>query len=234
MDVKVTLMKLTFYGQNCFHIALQDKQLLVDPFISDNPLSKDKVAIDSIEADYILLTHAHEDHVLDAEAIATRTGATIVSNYEIAMYYQQRGIEVHPMNHGGKWQFDFGVLKMVQAVHTSSFADGTYGGQPAGFVLSADGHTIYIAGDTSLTFDMKLLPLHYQIDVAILPIGDNFTMGITDAVIASDFIECDQIIGCHYDTFGFIEIDHDKARNAFDQAGKTLHLLAICESFTVA
>ncbi len=226
-------MKLTFYGQNCFHIALKDKQLLIDPFISENPLSKDKVAIDTIQADYILLTHAHEDHVLDAETIAKRTGATIISNYEIAMYYQQRDIKVHPMNHGGKWQFDFGTIKMVQAVHTSSFADGTYGGQPAGFVLSADGRTLYIAGDTSLTFDMKLIPLYKQIDLAILPIGDNFTMGIADAVLASDLVECDQLIRCHYDTSGYIEIDHDQARAAFGKAKKTLHLLDICETFVL-
>lgn len=220
-------MKITFYGQNTLLININDISILIDPFISGNPLSKDKVDINTIEADYILLTHAHQDHVLDAEAIAKKTNATIVSNYEIAMYYQNMGIEVHPMNHGGEWSFEFGNVKYVNAVHTSSFADGTYGGQPGGFIIEGERKTIYIAGDTALTMDMKLIPLRYKLDLAILPIGDNFTMGVDDAIIASDFVECDKVLGVHYDTFGYIEIDHDEAKRKFFAKNKDLMLLDI-------
>ena len=220
-------MKITFYGQNTLLIKVSDVCILIDPFISGNPLSKDKVDINTIKADYILLTHAHQDHVLDAEAIAKKSNATIVSNYEIAMYYQNLGIEVHPMNHGGEWSFEFGNVKYVNAVHTSSFADGTYGGQPGGFIIEGERKTIYIAGDTALTMDMKLIPLRYKLDLAILPIGDNFTMGVDDAIIASDFVECDKVLGVHYDTFGYIEIDHDEAKRKFFAKNKDLMLLDI-------
>lgn len=223
-------MKITFYGQNSLQIDVEDTTILVDPFISGNPLSKDKIDINSLKADYILLTHAHQDHVLDAEAIAKNTGATIVSNYEIAMHYQEKGIEVHPMNHGGWWRFDFGNVKYVHAIHTSSFADGSYGGQPGGFVIEGDHKNIYIAGDTALTMDMKLIPMATKLDLAILPIGDNFTMGIDDAIIASDFVQCEKVLGVHYDTFGYIEIDHEEAKKKFYDAGKDLMLLGIGES----
>ena len=144
--------------------------------------------VNRIKADFVLLTHAHQDHTLDAETIAKNNNAHLVSNYEIAMYYEKKGITVHPMNHGGSWQFDFGKVKYVNAIHTSSFADGTYGGQPGGFVI--EGHkNIYIAGDTALTQDMKLIPMQTKLDLAILPIGDNFTMGVDDAIRASDFVE---------------------------------------------
>ena len=222
-------MKITFYGQNSLAIEVSGKHIIVDPFISGNPLSKDKVDVLSLKADYILLTHAHEDHVLDAETIAKNTGAKIVSNYEIAMHYQAKGIDVHPMNHGGSWQFDFGKVKYVNAIHTSSFADGSNGGQPGGFVIEGEHKNIYIAGDTALTMDMKLIPLTTKLDLAILPIGDNFTMGIDDAIIASDFVACDKVLGVHYDTFGFIKIDHEMAKRKFYDAEKDLMLLEIGE-----
>ena len=223
-------MKITFYGQNSLAIEVSGKNIIVDPFISGNPLSKDKVDVLAIKADYILLTHAHEDHVLDAETIAKNTGAKIVSNYEIAMHYQAKGIEVHPMNHGGSWQFDFGKVKYVNAIHTSSFADGSNGGQPGGFVIEGEHKNIYIAGDTALTMDMKLIPMTTKLDLAILPIGDNFTMGIDDAILASNFVECDKILGVHYDTFEYIEIDHENAKRKFFDAEKDLMLLEIGES----
>lgn len=223
-------MKITFYGQNTLLLEIGKNKVLVDPFISGNPLSKDKIEISDIKVDYILLTHAHQDHTLDAEAIAKNSSAIIVSNYEIAMYYQDRGIEVHPMNHGGSWNFDFGKVKYVNAIHTSSFPDGTYGGQPGGFVIEGEGKSIYIAGDTALTMDMKLIPLFTKLDLAILPIGDNFTMGIDEAIIASDFVECDKILGVHYDTFGYIEIDHNEAKQKFTDKNKDLVLLDIGKS----
>lgn len=223
-------MKITFYGQNTLALKIGDIDVLVDPFITGNDLAKDKVDINSLKADFILLTHAHQDHILDAEAIAKNTGATIVSNFEIANHYEEKGFDVHPMNHGGSWDFEFGKVKYVNAIHTSSFPDGSYGGQPGGFVIESEHKNIYIAGDTALTMDMKLIPLNTRLDLAVLPIGDNFTMGVEDAIIASDFIECDKILGCHYDTFGYIEIDHDEAKKAFYEKGKDLMLLAIGES----
>ena len=223
-------MKITFYGQNSLALKIGDIDIIVDPFISGNDLSKDKVDIKDLKADYILLTHAHQDHILDAETIAKNTGAVIVSNYEIANHYEEKGFEVHPMNHGGSWDFEFGKVKYVNAIHTSSFPDGKYGGQPGGFVIEGEHKNIYIAGDTALTMDMKLIPMHTKLDIAVLPIGDNFTMGIDDAIIASDFIECDKVIGCHYDTFGYIEIDHEEAKKKFYEKGKDLMLLDIGES----
>ncbi|MCC4213979.1 metal-dependent hydrolase [Leeuwenhoekiella parthenopeia] len=226
-------MKITFYGQNCFAIETDEVKILTDPFITGNDLAKDKVDIKTLNPDYIFLTHAHQDHTLDAEAIAKQSGATIVSNFEIANHYEEKGIEVHPMNHGGSWAFPFGKVKYVNAIHTSSFPDGSYGGQPGGFVFSIAGKTIYMAGDTALTMDMKLIPMEFDLDLAILPIGDNFTMGIADAVRASDFIECDKILGCHYDTFGYIEIDHEEAKKAFKAVEKDLTLLEIGNSMTL-
>lgn len=223
-------MKITHYGHSTFTIEIKGLKLLVDPFITGNEKLKGKVEVDSIEADFILLTHAHQDHTLDAERIAKRTGAVIVSNFEITTYYEKKGLEVHPMNHGGTWSFEFGNLKYVNAIHTSSFPDGTYGGQPGGFVIEGERKNIYIAGDTALTMDMKLIPMHTKLDLAILPIGNNFTMGIEDAIIASDFVQCDKILGCHYDTFGFIEIDHEEAKRKFYEKGKDLMLLEIGEN----
>jgi len=223
-------MKITFYGQNSLAIEIKGKHILVDPFISGNDLSKDKIDINDLKADYILLTHAHQDHTLDAEAIAKNTGAIIVSNYEITNHYEAKGIEVHPMNHGGSWKFEFGKVKYVNAIHTSSFPDGSYGGQPGGFVIEGEHKNIYIAGDTALMMDMKLIPMHTKLDLAILPIGDNFTMGIDDAIIASDFVQCDKVLGVHYDTFGYIEINHEEAKRKFYDANKDLMLLEIGES----
>lgn len=222
-------MKITFYGHACLGIEIDDVCILVDPYITGNPNAA-HINIDTLKADYILLTHAHQDHILDVEAIAKRTNAIIVSNFEIVTYFEKLGFEGHPMNHGGCWYFDFGSVKYVNAIHTSSFPDGTYGGQPGGFVIESDHKNIYIAGDTALTFDMKLIPLQTKLDLAILPIGDNFTMGIDDAILASDFVECDKILGYHFDTFGYIEIDHEVAKQKFFKKNKDLMLLSIGDS----
>jgi len=219
-------MKITFYGHASLGIQINDVNILVDPFITGNPNAKG-IDIETLKADFILVTHAHQDHILDVEAIAKRTGAMVVSNYEIATYYGNLNIENHPMNHGGSWDFEFGTVKYVNAIHTSSFPDGSYGGQPGGFIIEGEHKNIYIAGDTALTYDMKLIPLQTKLDLAILPIGDNFTMGIDDAIIASDFIACDKVLGYHYDTFGYIEIDHDEAKRKFFEKNKDLMLLAI-------
>ncbi len=224
-------MKVTYYGHSSFLVEFGGKKLLFDPFISPNQLAKD-IDIDSIQADYILLTHGHADHVADAETIAMNTGATIISNFEITSWYGAKGITTHPLNQGGKVTMDFGTVKYVNAIHSSSLPDGSYAGNPGGFVIWGDEGCFYHAGDTALTMDMKLIPmLCPELDFAILPIGDNFTMGCEEAAIASDFLECDRIIGCHYDTFGYIEIDHVAAKKAF--SGKNLILLPIGDSLEI-
>lgn len=222
-------MKITFYGHACVGIQVNGVHILVDPFITGNPKAA-HIDSNTLEADYILVTHAHQDHILDVEAIAKRTDAVIVSNYEIASYFGNKGLNYHPMNHGGSCDFNFGTVKYVNAIHTSSFPDGSYGGQPGGFVIEGEHKNIYIAGDTALTMDMKLIPLRTQLDLAILPIGNNFTMGVEDAILASDFVECDKVLGYHYDTFGYIEINHEEAKRKFFEKGKDLMLLAIGES----
>jgi L-ascorbate metabolism protein UlaG (beta-lactamase superfamily) len=225
-------MKITYYGHGCLAVEVNNKHLLIDPFITGNPLAK-HLNIDSIPADYILITHAHQDHILDVESIAKRTGAKLISNYEIVMHYGAKEFDGHPLNHGGACTFDGIQIKYVNAIHTSSFPDGSYGGQPGGFVIAANNKTVYIAGDTALTFDMKLIPMQYSIDLAVLPIGDNFTMGAADAVIASEFVSCDRVLGCHYDTFPPIVIDKEKAAYLFSEKGKELHLLEIGASMQV-
>lgn len=219
-------MKITFYGHASLGIEVGGKHIIVDPYITANELAKD-IDIMQLKADYILLTHAHGDHILDVDAIANNTGAVIVSNAEITGYYEKKGFKVHPMNHGGSWNFDFGKVKYVVGHHSSSFPDGTYGGNPGGFVIEGEHKNIYIAGDTSVTFDMKLIPMRTKLDLAILPVGNNFTMDIEDAIIASDFLECDKILGYHFDTFGYIKIDHDDAIKKFFNKGKDLMLLEV-------
>jgi len=222
-------MKITFYGHASIGIQVGEINILVDPFISANPKAS-MVNIDELKADYILLTHAHQDHILDVEAIAKRSNAIIISNFEIVSHFEKSGIEGHPMNLGGQWDFEFGNVKYVNAIHTSSFPDGSYGGQPGGFVIEGEHKNIYIAGDTALTMDMQLIPMYIDLDLAILPIGDNFTMGIDDAILASNFVNCDKVLGYHYDTFGYIEIDHEEAKRKFFDKGKDLMLLEIGES----
>lgn len=219
-------MKLTYLGHSALQIETDGYYLLVDPFISGNPLAKE-INIDELKADFILLTHAHYDHVMDVEAIAERTGALIIANHEVAVYYQEKGFKCHELNFGGSWNFDFGRVKMVYATHSSGFADGTYGGNPAGYILQTDKKTVYIAGDTALTMDMKLIPLFFKLDLAILPIGGNFTMDVEEALMASDFVECNRVMGIHYDTMEIIAIDHEKAKKRFQEKGKELLLLEI-------
>jgi L-ascorbate metabolism protein UlaG (beta-lactamase superfamily) len=223
-------MKLTYYGQSCFSVVIGGKNILFDPFISPNPLAKD-IDINAIEADYIFLSHGHGDHIADCISIATRTGAKVVCAYEIAEWLQKQGVSnTHPMNTGGKWKFEFGTVKCVVAQHSSVMPDGTYGANPMGFVFITEEDNFYYAGDTALTMDMKLIPRWAHINFCILPIGDNFTMDYEDACTACEFVKSDVVVGVHYDTFGYIEIDKEKAFAHFKAEGKVLLLPAIGET----
>lgn len=220
-------MKITFLGHASLLIEVGGKRLVVDPFITPNPKAK-HLSLESLKPDYVLITHGHNDHVYDAEALAKLSGATLISNYEIVSWFEQKGVPGYGMNFGGTGQFDFGTLKYVYAAHSSQLPDGSYGGNPGGFVISDGARTVYVAGDTSLTQEMKLLPLTGpKIDLAVLPIGDTFTMGYQDAAFAAEFVECTQVLGCHFDTFPPIEIDHQRAVDHFASRGLNLHLLEI-------
>ncbi len=220
-------MQITYYGHSCFEALVNGKKLLFDPFIRPNPLAA-SVDVEKINPDYILISHGHEDHLADALEIAGRSGALVIASFEIIQWLSARGLEhVHPMNTGGKWMLDFGKVKCVSAVHSSSLPDGTYGGAAMGFIIESSQGNFYYSGDTALTMDMKLIGEFRSLNFALLPIGDNFTMGVDNAVIASDFIRCNKIIGLHYDTFGYIKIDKQQALTRFENAGKKLFLMDI-------
>ncbi|HLH53885.1 MAG TPA: metal-dependent hydrolase [Verrucomicrobiae bacterium] len=218
-------MKITYYGHACFTAQVAGKTLLFDPFITGNELAKD-IDVQKIPADYILISHGHSDHIGDAAAIAKRTGATLVCNFEITQWFASQGLKKsHPLNHGGGHQFEFGRVKFVNAIHSSSLPDGTYGGNPGGFVVETKEGNFYYSGDTALTMDMKLIGESTSLRFAALCMGDNFTMDFKDAIKAPDFVQCSEILGLHYDTFPPIQMDHAAAIESFRAAGKRLHLL---------
>ncbi len=222
-------MKLTYFGHSCFLIDVNGKKILFDPFISQNELAKD-IDINKIECDYIAITHGHFDHISDAVSIAKRTNATIICGFELYQWFEKQGLtNFKPMNIGGKWDCDFGTIKAVVAIHSSCLPDGTNGGNPMGFVINTSDGDFYYSGDTALTLDMQLIPRWAKLKFGILPIGDIFTMDIDDAIATSNFIQCNKIVGVHYDTFEPIKIDHEKAKAKFAEAGKELLLLKIGE-----
>ncbi len=226
-------MNITYYGHSCFGVEVNGKHLLFDPFISPNELAKN-IDISAIKADFILISHGHNDHIADAVTIAKRTGATVICSFEIQDWLNKKGISnIHAMNVGGKTKFDFGNVKCVIAVHSSSLPDGVYGGNAMGFIIESSQGNFYFAGDTALTYDMKLIGNYRNIDFAFLPIGDTFTMGIDNAIIASEFIKCRQIIGMHYNTFEAIKIDSEIAIRKFSHAGNALILFNIGETKTI-
>lgn len=225
-------MKLTYYGQSCFAVEMGGKNLLFDPFIRPNELAG-HIKVEDIKADYILVSHGHNDHMADAVEIAKNNKATVIGAYEVVNWLEEKGVgNIHPMNHGGKKQFDFGTVKCTNAIHSSTMPDGKSGGNPMGFLLTGE-KNFYYSGDTALTMDMQLIPRWAQLDFAVLPIGDNFTMDTEDAIIAAELIQCKNIVGVHYDTFEYIKIDQNKAKQAFADAGLNLFLPAIGESINL-
>ena len=222
-------MKFTYYGHSCFCVEVKGKKLLFDPFISPNELANG-IDVNKVEADYILISHGHEDHIADCVSIAKRTGALVICNFEIYLWLKQQGVEqLHPMNTGGKKAFDFGTVKCVTAVHSSSLPDGSDGGNPMGFVIMAN-KNFYYSGDTALTLDMQLKPQGSPISFCILPIGDNFTMGYEDAARAAHMFSSHTVVGVHYNTFPYIVIDTVKATDYFKHNGLDLKLPAIGET----
>jgi L-ascorbate metabolism protein UlaG (beta-lactamase superfamily) len=223
-------MKFTYYGHACFSVEIAGKHLLFDPFITPNPLAKD-VDIKKIPADFILVTHGHEDHLADVVKIAKLTKALVIANYEVAEWLQKKGApETHGLNPGGEFDFPFGKVQFVNAIHSSSFPNGDYAGTPGGFVVKSKEGNFYYSGDTALTYDMKLIGETIKLNFAVLCIGNNFTMGVADAIRAADFIRCKNIVGVHYDTFPQIKINHADAQNSFKKAGLELQLLSIGET----
>lgn len=199
------MVKLTFYGHAAVGLDDGTNNVLIDPFLTGNP--KAAVGADKVGANYVLISHGHGDHLGDVEAIAKRTGATIIANFEIATYLGNKGVSAHPLHIGGSVKLPLGKVKLTIAHHGSSFPDGSYAGNPCGFVVSMGGANIYHACDTGLFYDMKLFGERDPLDVALLPIGDNFTMGPEDAVIATEFLNPRVVIPVHYGTFDVIQQD---------------------------
>ena len=201
-------LKLKYYGHSTFTVDTGAYKLVIDPFFApNNPAAP--VTADQIEADYILLTHGHGDHTADAANIAKRTGATVIGVFEVVSWVQNQGAaNGHGMNTGGAYTFPFGRVKLTIAHHSSTMPDDSPGGNPVGYVINfSDGVDVYFAGDSALTYDMKLIGEAGGVDLAVLPIGDNFTMGPDDAVRAAQFVQAKRVIPCHYDTFPPIKQD---------------------------
>jgi len=227
-------MKATFFGHATIALDLAGASILFDPFITPNELAKE-IDIKTLKPDYIMLSHAHSDHVADVAAIQKNTNATVIAIVETAAWVSRQGIstdKIIEMNFGGTVKTKFGTAKMVYALHTNSTPDLQYGGVAAGYIINSGNKKIYFAGDTALTLEMKLLA-DEALDWAILPIGDHYTMGVEDAIKAAGFINCKNIIGIHYNTFPPIAIDEEEAKKKFADAGLHLHLLPIGGSISL-
>lgn len=225
-------VKLTWYGHATLGLEVDGQSVLVDPFLAGNPAAS--TGPESLEPDWILISHGHDDHVADAIEIAKRSGAKVISNDEIANWFERNGVEAHHQHIGGGYTYPFGYLKLTQALHGSCLPDGTYGGNPAGFLLTTkDGKKIYMACDTGLFGDMRLIG-DEGIDLAVLPIGDNYTMGPDDALRAVEFIRPKHVIPVHYSTFELIEQDPDAwAERVRAETDAEVHVLKPGESITL-
>ena len=224
-------MRITYYGHSTFTVETKETTILIDPFITPNEVVEKDV--NSFEPDYVFVTHGHEDHVADVETIAKNNDVQVIANYEVANWFSEKGIDTYPMNFGGKVKCKDIDVRMVTATHSSVLPDGSYGGNPAGFILQTKDKTVYISGDTDIHSDMNLFGEMFDIDVSILSIGGTFTMDSETAVKAMELLNCERAIGAHYDTFPPIEIDSDEAQQIFRNKGYTLKLLDIGGEYTI-
>ncbi len=220
--------KLTYHGHSFVEINLKGKNILIDPFISGNPVCD--ITPDDVKSDYIILTHGHGDHYGDTVDLAKRDGSTVIATFELAEILKEKGANAHDMNLGGSHNFPFGKVKLTIAHHSSSTPDGRYAGDPAGVVLDSEGAVIYHSGDTSLFYDMKLIGEMHRINFALLPIGDNYTMGIDDAVKAAEFLNAETVIPIHYNTFDAIKADAEEFKRKIESIGKKCVVLRPGES----
>lgn len=225
-------IKITWYSHATLGLEVDSYKLLVDPYFTGNPAAT--VTADKVDADYILVTHGHFDHVGDAAAIAKRTGAMVISNFEIAEWMRKQGVQnTHEQHIGGGHQFPFGNVKLTPALHGSGLPDGTNGGNPVGFLLTLkDGKKIYISGDTGLFSDMKLIGQE-GIEVAFVPIGDNYTMGPEDAYKSMELIKPKHVVPIHYNTWELIAQDAGKWAEQVSKLGVKVHVLKPGESLTI-
>ena len=222
-------MKIIFHGHSCLELQLKEHTLFIDPFITGNPAAK--ISKDDIKkCDYIILTHGHGDHYGDTDFLAKKFDATVLATFELAVYVSKKGIKTHELNLGGGFNFPFGRVKLTLAHHSSSTPDGTYVGEPAGVLVTADGKTVYHAGDTSLFDGMKIIGDTNKIDYAFLPIGDNYTMGVDDAVKATELLNPHTVVPIHYNTFDLIKADAEQFKRKVESIGKKCLLVKPGES----
>lgn len=227
-------MKVRYLSHSCFQIEIDGKLLIIDPFIKPNPLAE-AVKFEELKADYILITHGHWDHVADAVELLKQTGATLICQFDLVGWFQKQGVENQAigLNVGGKVALPFGVVRMVQAVHSSSLPDGSYGGTATGFIIQAEDKTVYYSGDTALFGDMKMFAELYKPQIAFLPVGGNFTMDVDDALIAARWLHVNKVIGMHFDTFPPIQVHNDNAIEHARTQGIDLHLLQINQTIEI-
>lgn len=228
-------MKLTYLSHSCFLVESENATVIIDPFLSGNPQAT--VGPDSIKVDAILITHGHSDHVGDAVAIAKENNCKIITNFELAMHLAKSEVEVHPLGIGGSFNFEWGKVKLTQAFHGSGIETGTgdflYGGMPTGILLTMEGKTLYHAGDTGLFGDMKIIGELSSIDVAALPIGDNFTMGIEDATVAATWLQAKKYVPVHYNTFDLIKQNPEEWKSLMTEKGLDVAIMATGESILI-
>ncbi|MBT2638491.1 MULTISPECIES: metal-dependent hydrolase [unclassified Bacillus (in: firmicutes)] len=202
-------MKVSYHGHSVVKIETNGKTILIDPFITGNDLTDLKV--EDVKPDVIILTHAHGDHLGDTVELAKKHDALVIANFEVATYLSWKGLNTHGMSIGGAYEFDFGKVKMTPAFHGTGMVTENneiiYGGMPAGILFMAEGKTVFHAGDTGLFSDMKLIGERHPIDLAFLPIGDNFTMGPEDAALAAEFLDAKEVVPIHFNTFPPIKQD---------------------------